>query len=165
MIAEELLPDERTAGTRWRIVRASDPHARAIADRHYNRKTIGAPTVGPPGTRLVLVSSCSRALWVTHYPRADLAMDGIDALRCSSFRNEGAALASDLILEAMLVTARSWPELRPPGGWLTFVDRSKVSSDHPGYCFKRAGWWLDRDFTAGPWARHLIRLRAELPAP
>lgn len=162
MILEELLEDERTAGTRWRVVKASDPDARAIADRHYNRKTIGAPTVGPPGRRLVLVSENRRALWVTHYPRSDLAMDGIDALRCSSFRNEGAGLSSELIVEAMVVTARSWGDLRPDGGWLTFVDRSKVDSAHPGYCYKLAGWWLDRDFVPGPWARNLVRLRAHL---
>lgn len=170
MIEEELLEDERTRGTPWRIVTASDPRARALADRHYNRKTIGAPTVGPPGRRLVLVSTCARALWITHYPRPDLALDGIDALRCSSFRNErsleapnGAGLSSELIVAAMTVTARAWPDTRPPGGWLTFVDRAKTSRKRdPGRCFLRAGWWIDDDFAAGRWARSLVRLRARM---
>ncbi len=166
-----LLEDERTAGTRWRVVKASDDGARALADRHYNRKTIGAPTVGPPGKRLVLVATTGPALWITHYPRPGLSLDGLDALRCSSFRNErdelapaGAGLSSELIVEAMLVTARAWPDLEPPDGWLTFVDRSKVASKGaPGFCYLRAGWWRDRTYTPGPWARHLIRLRADLP--
>lgn len=159
--ASPLFVDERTAGTRWRVVTASDARARALADRHYNRKTIGARTVGPPGARLILVAETGPALWITHYPRPDLAMDGIDALRCSSFRNEGAGLSSELIVEAMVVTARAWPELDPPGGWLTFVDRSKVlAGGEPGYCFVRAGWWRDRSYEPGPWARHLVRLRA-----
>lgn len=161
MIAEELLPDERTLGTRWRIVTASDPRARSLADRHYNRKRIGAPTVGPPGARLVLVAGCGRALWITHYPKTGYSLDGIDALRCSSFRNEGAGLSSELIVEAMVVTARSWPEVDPPDGWLTFVDRSKVAAGgEPGYCYLRAGWWRDRSYRPGPWARDLVRLRA-----
>ncbi len=169
-MSSTLFDDPRTVGTRWRVVTASDPDARDLADRHYNRKTIGAPTVGPPGKRLVLVATTGPALWITHYPRADLALDGIDALRCSSFRNErddrypdGAGLSSELILEAMLVTARAWPEIRPPGGWLTFVDRAKTSRKRdPGRCFLRAGWWLDPDFVAGRWARTLVRLRANL---
>lgn len=163
MSAAELFDDARTAGTRWEIVKASDARARALADRHYNRKTIGASTVGPPGRRLVLVATSGPALWITHYPRPDLALDGIDALRCSSFRNEGAGLSSELIREAMLVTARAWPELDPPGGWLTFVDRSKVETvGELGYCYLRAGWWRDRTYDPGPWARTLVRFRAEL---
>lgn len=153
------LDDAGVAGTRWRAVRSSDNAARSLADRHYNRVGIGAPTVGPPGRRLTLVTVDERALWQTHY--TDHPLDGLEVLRCSTFRNEGAGLSSELILEAMLVTLHLWDE-RPAEGWLTFVDRSKVSSTNPGYCFLAAGWTKDRTFVAGAWARHLIRLRAPL---
>ena len=46
----------------------------------------------PVGRVLVLVTPCERAVWLAHWPRADLALDGLDAWRCSIFRNEGAGL-------------------------------------------------------------------------
>jgi hypothetical protein len=103
----------------------------------------------------VLVTPCERAVWVSHWPYAELALDGLDAWRCTIFRNEGAGLSSDLIRVAMDITASVWGEL-PPDGWLTWIDTRKVNSRHPGYCFKQAGWWLDREYRHP----HLLRLRA-----
>lgn len=87
--------------------------------------------------------------------------DGLDAFRCTMFRNEGPQLASDLIREAMRVTLERMPE-RPPDGWLTYIEPRHIASPNPGYCFKRAGWWRDRTYTPGYRQRHLIRLRAAL---
>jgi hypothetical protein len=56
----------------------------------------------------------------------------------------------------MELTAKCWGE-PPSDGWVTWVDCRKVDSVHPGYCFKRAGWWLDGDWHH----RYLIRLRAK----
>lgn len=83
-------------------------------------------------------------------------MDGLDAWRCSIFRNEGAALSSELIVAAMQLTARLWAPLRPVDGWVTWVDTRKVVSTNPGYCFKQAGWWHDKSYQH----RYLVRLRA-----
>jgi len=84
-------------------------------------------------------------------------MDGLDAWRCSIFRNEGAGLASELILEAMRLTYELWND-RPDDGWVTWVDTRKTPGPNHGYCFKRAGWRLDRDWKHA----YLIRLRCEI---
>lgn len=81
-------------------------------------------------------------------------MDGLDAYRCSVFRNEGAGLASTLIGEAVALTVALWGD-PPRDEWVTWVDTRKVASENPGYCFKQAGWWLDRQWSH----RYLIRLR------
>ncbi len=141
----------------WQVRSRSDPAARALADRHYSRKTKGAPWIGPPGRVLVLVTPCERAVWLTHWPRAELALDGLDAWRCSIFRNEGAGLSSELIEAAMALTVERWSD-RPADGWLTWIDVTKVRSTNPGYCFKQAGWWLDRDWSHP----RLVRLRARI---
>jgi hypothetical protein len=107
----------------------------------------------------VLVTPCERAVWLTHWPDADHALDGLDCWRCSIFRNEAPEelLSSALITAAMALTARLWPK-RPADGWLTWVDRTKVASPNPGYCFKQAGWTLDHAWTHP----RLIRLRANV---
>lgn len=105
----------------------------------------------------MLVTPCERAVWLTHWPRADLALDGLDAWRCSIFRNEGAGLSSELIEGAMVLTAERWSD-RPADGWLTWIDTTKVASSNPGSCFKQAGWWVDRDWSHP----RLVRLRARI---
>jgi len=139
----------------WQLRTRLDRDANALADRHYSRRQPGSGQVGPPGRKLVLVTPCGRALWLTHWPYAHLALDGLDAWRCSIFRNEGAGLSSDLIRAAMELTARMWGN-RPVDGWVTWVDRRKVTSTNPGYCFRKAGWTRDR-----AWPHpHLYRFRA-----
>jgi len=145
------------AGGAWQVRGKNDPAACALADRHYSRRRPGSGQVGPPGRKLVLVTPCERAVWLSHWPYAHLAMDGLDAWRCTIFRNEapGELLSSNLIVAAMALTASLWHS-RPADGWLTWVDRTKVRSPNPGYCFKQAGWTLDR-----AWSHpQLVRLRA-----
>lgn len=138
----------------WQLRSKRDRAALALYDRHYSRQKPGRGEVGPPGRKIVLVSPCERAVWCAHWPHADKTLDGLDAWRCSVFRNEGAGLASDLIVAAMEATAKRWGSL-PPDGWVTWVDTRKVASANPGYCFKRAGWTLDRAWNH----RHLLRFR------
>jgi hypothetical protein len=126
-----------------------------LADRHYSRRTVGSGQFMPPGRALVLLTTDGAAVWGSHWPRVEYALDGLDAWRCSIFRNEGPFLSSELIAEAMLATRNAWGA-PPRDGWLTYVDRLKVNSEHPGYCFKMAGWSLDREYQN----RRLIRLRA-----
>lgn len=143
----------------WQKRNRLDHSANALADRHYSRRRPGSGQVGPPGRKLVLVTPCERAVWVTHWPYAEYSMDGLDAWRCSIFRNEGAGLSSELIASAMNLTARLW-QTRPGDGWVTWVDPRKVQSRNPGYCFLNAGWTRDRSWKHP----HLIRFRAEVVA-
>lgn len=144
----------------WQIRNKSDPAVLALADRHYSRQTPGSNQAGPPGRKKFFVTPCERALWISHWPDDDKTLDGLAAWRCNMFRNEGAGLSSLLILDAMELTRERWGGggLLPPDGWVTFVDTSKVDSVNPGYCFKQAGWWLDRTYSH----RDLIRLRASV---
>ena len=64
-----------------------------------------------------------------------------------------------MILEAMAATVEAWGP-PPRDGWVTWVDRRRVRSSNPGYCFLRAGWWRDRGYQPGYRQRHLVRLRA-----
>lgn len=98
----------------------------------------------------MLVTPCERACWISkrHSPEVShqrVLTDGFTgAYRCSLFRNEGAGLASDLIREAVRLTEDKWGPTA--AGWVTYVRRDKVASPHPGYCFKQAGWRLDRTY-------------------
>jgi hypothetical protein len=141
----------------WQVRNRFDLAARLLADRHYSRRPdkIGSNQLGGVGRALVLVTPCERALWVTRWPIAGAPWDGLDAFRCSYFRNEGAGLSSFLIREAMDLTVQMWGD-PPADGWVTWVDTRKVASINPGFCFKQAGWTLDREWKH----RHLIRLRA-----
>lgn len=143
----------------WTVRHKSDPAALALADRHYSRRSPGTGQVGPPGRKLVLVTPCERAVWLTHYPKPELALDELDAYRCSIFRNEGAGLSSELIEAAMLLSEERWGA--PPAGWVTWVDTRHVESANPGYCFKMAGWQLDHEWNPARGRRRRVRLRAD----
>ena len=54
----------------WHISHRAHPTPRAIADRHYNRQSIGAANFCPPGRAFVLVIP-DVALWVTSWPFAE----------------------------------------------------------------------------------------------
>ena len=146
---------------RWQTRKRSDPIVNALADRHYSRRRPGAGRVAGPGPAIVLLTTDERAVWVSTAP--EFNQDGLDVWRCSIFRNEGAGLSSELILEAMAVTSDLWADRpRPADGWRTWVDRRRVASSNPGDCFLKAGWTRDRDYRPGYRQRHLIRLKAPL---
>lgn len=152
--------------TVWQVRHRADVAAVALANRHYSREARGSRQVAPPAPHLVLVTPCERAVWITvrHKPEATSARalaDGLDAWRCSMFRNEGAGLSSALIREAMALTLRLWGDDLPPDEWTTYVEPGKVGSTNPGYCFKRAGWVLDRGFVHP----RLVRLNAPIEVP
>lgn len=126
---------------RWALSYRCDPAAKKLADRHYNRQNPESPNFVPPGRCLVLLSLCSRALWVTSWPKAEYVRhDWAGAWVCSCFRNEGAGLSSELILEAVAATKWAFGS-PPPLGMITFVDRSKTKpKKDPGYCYRMAGF-------------------------
>ncbi len=139
----------------WQIRSKRDKAALSLFDRHYSCQTHPPGEVGPPGRKIVLVTPSEQSMWCSHWPFAHLTLDGLDAWRCSAFRHEGQELASDLIVAAMAQTLETWGS-PPKDGWVTFVDTRRVPGTNPGYCFKQAGWRLDRG-----WAhRYLVRLRA-----
>lgn len=141
-------------GTGWERTTRSDEAVRALRTRHYSTLGSTGRTVGPPGRVLVLRTPDGLAAWITHYPLPGLAFDGLDAWRCSLFRNEGDRISSELIAEARAMTAQLWGD-PPPDGWVTWVDPRAVASPNPGYCFKVDGWELDRHWSHP----RLVRLR------
>lgn len=136
---------------RWTLSHRADPHGAAIADRHYNRRSVGAPQFVPPGRCVVLVHAA--ALWVTSWPDF-VKHRWPGAWVNSTFRNEGAGLSSELIIEACAATRATWGEppvvdsknnkfvISPvPVSIITFIDSGKVRPKRdPGRCYLRAGW-------------------------
>jgi hypothetical protein len=131
----------------WTLSTRCREDSRAIADRHYNRQKIGAIGFVPPGRCLVLhaETGTGRALWVTSWPFTEYTKhEWAGAWMCSAFRNEGAALSSDLILQAVAATRAFFGE--PPSlGMVTFVDEKKTArrrskKSRPGECYRRAGF-------------------------
>lgn len=125
----------------WRLSHRADPYARELADRHYNRQSVGAAGFVPPGRCLVLVDARpATAFWVTSYPFAEYVRHAwAGAWMCSAFRNEGKHLSSELITQAVACTRWRWepPEL----GMVTFVDPTKVRRKRDfGRCYRRAGF-------------------------
>lgn len=132
----------------WTLSNRADPRARVLADRHYNRQKPGTPQFVPPGRCLVLYAETvtGRAFWVTSWPFPQYVRHAWPgAWVCSAFRNEGAACASELILEAVAAT-QAWFGTPPPLGMVTFIDRAKVRPTPVhgnltwGYCYKKAGF-------------------------
>lgn len=146
----------------WEKTWRADPRAAAFADRHYSRKTPGHAQFSPPGRVLVLIRP--DALWVTSWPLAEFVLhEWAGAFLCSLFRNEGPALSSGLIREAVAATRWTWPEV-PALGMVTFVDARKVRRKRdPGRCFRRAGFRPVGTTKAGQVVLQL--LPAEFPDP
>jgi hypothetical protein len=130
-----------TVSDYWRISHRFDPAGAALADRHYNRQTVGSPQFVPPGRCLVLYAVEGRAVWVTSWPFAQYVKHAwAGAWVNILFRNEGAGLSSSLIREAVAITRWYWPEV-PAFGMVTFVDAGKVRRKRdPGRCYLRAGF-------------------------
>jgi hypothetical protein len=127
---------------RWHLSHCADDRARPLADRHYNRQKKGAKQFAPPGRKLVLLTEDASALWISSHPYAVYTKhEWAGAWVNSLFRNERPErdLSSELILEAIAATRAHWGDA-PPLGIVTFVDRTKVKSSNPGYCYKRAGF-------------------------
>jgi hypothetical protein len=131
------------------------PNGRLLANRHYSRQKVGSKQFCRPGQNIVLGTSDGKAVWVSWRPKPGIKrMDGLDAIECTLFRNEGESLSSDLIQEAVALTVDAWGW--PPDGLLTYIDASAIQSRNPGYCFKQAGWALDKTYRG---KKGLLRLR------
>jgi hypothetical protein len=103
----------------------------------------------PPGQTIVLLTPCARALfgWWRPDPASGIkAMNNRDGWTCTIFRNEGAGLSSQLVLDAECAWAACGYDIGPDG-FLTYVWDAKVATTRqhfrktkPGYCFIKAGW-------------------------
>src|SRR3954447_14399399 len=150
----------------WHLSWRADPQGRAVADRHYNRQSIGAANFVPPGRCLVLKTEEAGALWVTSWPIAEYVRHAwAGAWINSCFRNErqDLYLSSDLITQAVAVTLTVWP-IPPDLGMVTFVDAGKVRRKRdPGRCYRRAGFEHVGFTQSGLWAFQLTPDR--MPEP
>jgi hypothetical protein len=126
-----------------------DPEMRALADRHYSRRTVGAKQFCYSGRKLVLRNTEGTILFVWMWPDDDKRMDGQTGYNCAIFRNESDRRSSDIILEAEDHATHRWGRHR----FYTYVDPRRIQSPNPGYCFKVAGYRFIR-FSAG--GKHLL---------
>ena len=151
----------------WHLSHRADPLARELADRHYNRQKVGTPQFVPPGRCLVLYAETAtgRAFWITSWPFAEYVKHRwAGAWVCSAFRNEGAAMSSVLIRQAVAATLAYFgpsPEL----GMVTFVDPRKVRSTNPGFCYQCAGFIKDGATEGGLSALRLLPIAMPQPLP
>lgn len=149
---------------RWHLSHHADPRACDLADRHYSRKTHGAPQMMPPGRKLVMLTADADAVWGSSWPFAEYVKhDWAGAWMCTIFRNESSHLSSELIREAIAATREYWGD--PPAlGMITFVNAAKVRRKRdPGRCFLRAGF-VNVGFNKG--GQVALQLRPEdMPAP
>lgn len=113
-----------------------DQECRALADRHYSRRTVGARQFAYSGRKLVLRNAEGTVLFVWMFPDETLRMDGQVGYNCAMFRNESERRSSEIILEAEGMAVNKWG----PNRMYTYVDASKIRSRNPGCCFLKAGW-------------------------
>lgn len=138
----------------WTITHKGDRRAVALADRHYTRKSPGAPQFTRPGRNLVLLSREADAVWVTWN---GIRQDGYEAWECTIFRNEGQYLSSHLIVLALGITRHLWG-MPPKDGIITYVGKHLR-----GGCFYAAGF---RRIGASKSGMALLQLSPErMPPP
>lgn len=148
---------------RWLISHRFDAEVLPLADRHYNRRAVGSPQFVPPGRCVVLKTAGLDALWTSSWPFAQYVRHAwAGAWVNSLFRNEGAGLSSELIVEAVAATRACWPAV-PALGMITFVDAAKVRAKRdPGRCYRRAGFRHVGFTKGGLWAFQM--LPGEMPS-
>jgi len=121
----------------FEAVKDGNPTALEMYERHYSayrykdgreRKLFCGP-----GEKMVLMTINRDALFVWRKFIDDSGQEGIN---CAVFRNEGNVKSSDLIIEAVKLALRRWPNER----FYTYVNPLKIKSSNPGYCFLKAGW-------------------------
>jgi hypothetical protein len=155
------------ASVSWRLSFRASPSGRAIADRHYNRQSIGSAQFVPPGRCIVLIQP--GALWVTSWPFPQFVKhEWAGAWVNSLFRNEGVPdLASNLIRSAIAATRYQWEP--PVLGMITFVDPKAVPGVPVrgervfGYSYLKAGFRHVGFTKSGLWAWQM--LPDEMPEP
>jgi len=130
----------------WWVTKDGDLDCLELYERHYSckRRLDGsrkrAQCFVGPGEKLVLRTKNADAIFVWRR----FIDDCIDrrtgerqtGVNCAVFRNESTYLSSELIRQADAIADVLWPDLRH----YTYVNRQKVASKNPGFCFICAGW-------------------------
>lgn len=125
----------------WLSVKRTDERAYALYRDHYSAKknarwrTKGNTNVTGSGETMVLLGIDCSALFVWLHNTVQ-RLDKQTGVNCAVFRNTGPRQSSDLIREADQLAWTRWPGLRH----FTYVDPAQISSQLPGYCFRRARW-------------------------
>ena len=154
----------------WELSSSSDSRALAVVDGtgafsafgpHYSRRTPGSKTFTGVGQEIVLVTDCGRAVWACVRQKTPMAR-GTGGSRGRTgetdqkaryiwrnmmFRNLGAGLSSELIIEATERTYEEWINrygALPPERLRTEIGLKQVRSSNPGCCYLKAGWIRDR---------------------
>lgn len=164
-LQESAEPRDARASSPWRESFRADPRAVPLADRHYNRQSVGSAQFVPPGSCYVLLTDDADAVWVTSWPKAEFVQhDWAGAWMNSLFRREGGdLLASELIRLAVAHTLARWPE-PPELGMVSFVDAKKTRRKRdPGRCYRKAGFRHVGFTKGGLWVFQM--LPDEMPEP
>lgn len=158
---------------RWRLSHRADPVANRIAKRHYNCQSPNSAQFVKPGSCLVLLAG--PALWVSSAPYARFVKHAwAGAWECSTFRNEGALIGSELIREAVAATLHHYGE--PPAlGMITFINPRRVTGYFVrttrgrelrwGYSFWKAGFEFCGWTKGGLYAMQMLPSAMPAPAP
>ena len=121
----------------WLETRDGDPDVRSVFDRHYSRQKYRdgrrPKLFCGPGQKVVLRTVACDAIFVW---RKFISLDAQTGVNCAVFRNEGPQTSSQLIRAAMHIAWARWGAVR----LYTYVDRTRVRSPNPGWCFQCAGW-------------------------
>ena len=121
----------------WKGVKDGNPIALDIYRRHYSARKYRdgreRKLFCGPGEKMVLLTTDEDALFVWRKFIDDSGQKGVN---CAVFRNEGFTESSFLIIEAVKLARRRWPDER----FYTYVNPRKIKSTNPGYCFLKAGF-------------------------
>lgn len=137
----------------WLLTNKADTRCVALADRHYSRQTVGAPSFTRPGYNMVLYYADQKgeAVYAWWRPKFETGesftqrFDDLECIECTIFRNESSVLSSLLIVEACQVV-QTWDRyVECKDGLVTSVNSTKTTkqrskSSQPGACFIYAGF-------------------------
>lgn len=127
----------------WWVTKDGNLDCLELHARHYSRYDYADQRerilfVGP-GDKLVLHIG-DRAVFVWRKfvddcidQRTGRKQEGVN---CAVFRNESEHLSSSLIRQADAIADAVWTDRRH----YTYVNREKIASSNPGFCFQQAGW-------------------------
>ena len=154
----------------WQLSSSSDPVALAIVDGtgrfqgrgpHYSRRPPGSKTFTGVGQEVVLITESLDAVWACVRQKTP-ARRGTGKSRGRTgepdqgsryiwrnmlFRNLGCERSSDLITAAVDQTYKHWINRYgslPKERLRTEIGIKQIKSSNPGYCYKCAGWTVDR---------------------
>jgi len=156
----------------WVLSSSSDPFALAIVDGlaefsaygpHYSRRSPGSRTFTGCGQEIVLLHESLLAVWAVVYQKTP-AKRGTGSSRGKTgntdqntqwlWRNmlfrrlpKCPVIASELVKTATNATYKAWKlkyKTLPPERLRTEIEIAKVRSKNPGYCYRVAGYTVDR---------------------